>query len=129
MTRRQRALKVWAVIKTMGQAGLAEAIQAQIDLRRGFDELVKKEARLELLGSGMSISCFRVASYSNDAANELNRGILERLNREGRYFLSPTTLEGRFTLRICIVNLQTAMEHLEQLIADVLRIASELENH
>ena len=127
MTRRQRALKVWAVLRAMGAKGIAKSIEDHVDLRAAFDRRVEDSERLELLGSGLSISCFRFVARDPDRSASLNREILERLNHEGRYFLSPTVLDGRFSLRISIVNLNTAQQHLDQLVRDVERLGEELE--
>lgn len=86
------------------------------------------EATLELLGSGLSISCFRYrpagppAQTDETALCPINRRILDQLIGEGRVYMSPTTLEGRFSLRVCIVNFRTRRRDIDMLVSEVLRI-------
>jgi hypothetical protein len=44
----------------------------------------------------------------------------------GRAFVTGTVLEGRETLRACILHPGTGSEHLETLVAEVLAAAREL---
>ena len=125
LSRRFRALKVWAILKTRGVDGLGREIERQIELRRRLDHRIAAEDELEPLGSGLSISCFRYRPPSlddEDTLRHLNQGILRRLVDSGTAFMSPTTLEGRFSLRICIVNFRTQEADLDRLLGDVLRL-------
>ncbi len=123
LSRRFRALKVWAILKIRGRDQLAAEIGRQIELRRQIDRRVVAESDLELLGSGLSISCFRfhpAAIDDDQQLDRLNRQTLEAVVDEGQFFLSPTTLEGRYSLRICIVNFRTQITDLNRLIDRVL---------
>ncbi len=59
LTRRFRALKIWMILKVRGVDLLAKAIGRNIALRQRLDDHVIRHPRLELLGSELSISCFR----------------------------------------------------------------------
>lgn len=125
VTRRFRALKVWMIFKTRGTDAIAAAIGRNIALRRRLDEHVRAHPRLELLGSDLSITCFRYLPHGGsdgEAVDDLNRRILETLVAEGRFFMSPTTLEGRYALRVCIVSFRTTERDVDQLIDEIARI-------
>lgn len=126
MSRRNRALNVWAILKTRGMRGIASAIERDIALRRRLDARIAAEPELEPLGSDLSITCFRwrpVGEQDDARLNAANRAILERLVGEGRFFLSPTTLEGRYALRVCIVNFRTRESDVDLLVDEVLRLS------
>lgn len=138
MSRRFRGLKVWAILKTRGTAGLRSAIGHDIALRRYLDERIAAEPRLEALASELSIACFRyrpagmsgeraAGETSREILNEINRSILETLVEEGGCYLSPTTLEGRYALRVCIVNFRTRREDIDFLVDEILRIGDGLD--
>lgn len=132
LSRRFRALKVWMILKTRGADAIARVIERNIALRRYLDERVASEPGLEALGSDLSISCFRfVAPHvtDGDATNRLNQQILERLLASGRMYLSPTTLEGRYALRVCIVNFRTKQSDIDELIDQVLSEGNDLLRH
>jgi glutamate/tyrosine decarboxylase-like PLP-dependent enzyme len=125
MSRRFRGLKVWTVLKGRGADALAAAIQRDVDLRRQLDARVAADPRLEPLGSELSISCFRYrpAGIDEEAAiGRVNRTIVETLVAGGRCYMSPTTLDGRYALRACIVNFRTTSADIDFLIDEVLRI-------
>lgn len=127
LTRRLRALKVWAILKTRGADQLAAVIDHNIELRRHLDRRVAEHPHLEGLGSELSISCFRhvpPGTLDANTLNEHNRRILEALVHEGRLLMSPTTLDGRYSLRVCITNFRTTREDIDLLVNEVLRLAS-----
>jgi aromatic-L-amino-acid decarboxylase len=47
--------------------------------------------------------------------DDLNRAIMDRINREGEFFLSHTVLDGRFCLRVALGNLRTEWHHVDRL--------------
>ncbi len=125
LSRRFRALKVWAILNVHGAQGLGKEIQRQIDLRRYLDQRIAETPELEALGSDLSISCFRyrpTAEPNDEMLNPLNRHILETLVTEGSFLLSPTTLDGKYSLRICIVNFRTQRSDMDLLVEEVLRL-------
>lgn len=129
LSRRFRALKVWAILKTRGVDQIGEMIQRNIDLRKHLDERVAQHPRLERLGSGLSVSCFRYVppgATEDGVLNSLNQRILTTLNAEGRVHLSATTLEGRHCLRACIVNFRTSRGDVDFLIDETLRVGDEI---
>jgi aromatic-L-amino-acid decarboxylase len=48
------------------------------------------------------------------AGDEFNRRLLERLNREGRLYLTHTVLNGRYTLRFCVGQTHTEAAHVRR---------------
>jgi aromatic-L-amino-acid/L-tryptophan decarboxylase len=130
MTRRFRSLKVWSILKARGADGITAAIDRDIELRQTLDERIAEEADLEHLGSQLSISCFRFHPGLSGEAPEMteaelddaNRQILETIVQEGAAYMSPTYLDGRYALRVCIVNFRTTVEDVLFLLDEVLRI-------
>jgi aromatic-L-amino-acid decarboxylase len=58
----------------------------------------------------MGLVCFRLRQ-GDAATNELMR----RLNSSGRFFVSHTVLNGRYTIRVAIGNIRTRQRDVEQL--------------
>lgn len=128
MSRRFRGLKVWSILKTRGVDKLRSAIQHDIDLRKYLDARIEEAGELEHMGSELSIVCFRYVPQedcSEEALAEINRSIVTSLVRDGRFYLSPTELDGRFALRVCIVNFRTTETDLNALVAEVCRLGDE----
>ena len=126
MSRRFRGLKVWTVLQARGAEGIRRAIDHDLALRRYLDERIAAEARLESLGSELSISCFRFLPDDErmvrdpEAVNALNRRILDTLVAAGGCYMSPTTLDGRFALRACIVSFRTERSDIDFLVDSIL---------
>ena len=122
LSRRFRALKLWVMFKLRGVDAYRSAIAANIDVREHLDACIAAEADLELLASDLSISCFRYRPAGIDAASldRINTRIQRELLASGEIVLSPTTLDGRFSLRVCIVNFRTRRQDMDWLVERVL---------
>ena len=108
--RRFRALKLWFVIRHYGVDGLQHHIREHVNLAQQFSRWVTESADFELAAPApLNLVCFR-----HRGGDEINRQILERLNRSGDIYLTHTLLNGKFTLRLCIGQTQTATRHVER---------------
>ena len=56
---------------------------------------------------------------SVDTMAELNKELRERINARQRVFLTPTTLNGRYVIRICVLNFRTHMDRMEMCLEDI----------
>lgn len=118
-TRTFRALKVWMVVNQIGEAGYRELITRDITLADSLAEKIEHHPDFALLAHGpLSIVCFRYApSHApTDQWEDLNRRLLEIVQREGQVFLTSTRLHGVLALRACIVNFRTTEADLDTLL-------------
>jgi aromatic-L-amino-acid/L-tryptophan decarboxylase len=131
LSRRFRALKLWIMFKLRGVDVYRRAIADNIALREYLDQRVQAEAELELLASDLSISCFRYRPAGADAASldRINAAVQSRLMATGDIILSPTMLDGRYSLRICIVNFRTRRADMDWLVERVLAFGREAHAH
>src|SRR4051794_5515424 len=128
-TRPFRALKTWATIAARGRAGLAAQIARANRLARELATLVEREHELELAAPPeTSMVAFRArpAGCPTSRLEDLNRALPEAVQARGRAFVTGTVLDGRETLRACILHPDTDSTHLEVLVADVVATAREL---
>jgi aromatic-L-amino-acid decarboxylase len=101
--RRFRALKLWAVLRCYGRAGLQAMIREHVRLAELFESWVREEPGWEVVAPRhFSLVCFR-----REASDEENEALLERVNAGGEIFVSHTKLNGRYVLRLAIGNLRT----------------------
>jgi aromatic-L-amino-acid decarboxylase len=114
--RRFRALKLWAVLRCYGRAGLEERIREHIRLAALFEGWVRAEPGWEVAAPRhFSLVCFR-----REGADEENERLLERVNASGEVFLSHARLGGRYVLRLAIGSFRTTEDDV-RLAWDVLR--------
>jgi aromatic-L-amino-acid decarboxylase len=108
--RRFRALKLWAVLRCHGRAGLQALIRGHVRLAALFEGWVRKAPGWEVCAPRpFSVVCFR-----RQGGDEANAALLERVNRTGEVFLSATKLEGRTVLRLAIGNARTTEEDVRR---------------
>ncbi len=101
--RRNRALKLWFVLRYYGREGIQRVLRAHMEMARDFARQVEAHPDFELAAPVMfSLVCFRYRGSDDD-----NRALLDRVNATGDAFLSGTVLKGKFALRLAIGNIGT----------------------
>ncbi len=115
--RRFRALKLWMVLRCFGTDGIAVRLKEHMRLAQEFAGWVIQHPEFERLApTPLSVICFRARpSHIHDdeeALNAFNERLLQRLNAGGEIYLSHTTLDGRYTLRLAIGNVRTEERHV-----------------
>lgn len=115
--RRFRALKLWFVIRSYGVEGLRQLVREHLRLAELFKSWVEKDSRFELMAPvNLSLVCFRrkKEGASEEELANLNAALLERVNASGRVFLTHTSLEGRYVIRMAIGQRTTTERHVRQ---------------
>jgi aromatic-L-amino-acid decarboxylase len=108
--RRFRALKLWFVIRHYGVEGLQHHIRQHVALAQEFARWVADSSDFELaVQPPLNLVCFR-----HTGGDEFNRRLLERLNRSGKIYLTHTTLDGLYTLRLCVGGTHTGERHVRE---------------
>jgi aromatic-L-amino-acid decarboxylase len=126
LSRRFRALKLWATLRFYGGQRLAAAIGEDIRLAAHLADLVATAEDFELLaGPGLSTCCFRhtPAHMDEPGLDAHNERILQALQSDGRVYLSNATIDGHFALRACITNFRTARADMERVLTVVRELA------
>ena len=118
-SRRFRALPAWISIAAYGRAGIGAMVARNCAQARRFAEGLASIPSFELLDEvRLNIACF--ALRERDAA--ARDRVLERLARDGRAFMTPTTLFGRPAIRAAFSNWSTRDEDVA-IALDALRAA------
>lgn len=131
-TRSFRALKVRLALQTVGAEGCKRMITDDILLARRLYELAFAHPELEALTHSLSITTFRYVPAelpSGDEGpylDELNKKILHVLQARGSAYPSHTLVQGKFAIRVCIVNYNTSLADIEALPVAVAEIGAEL---
>jgi aromatic-L-amino-acid/L-tryptophan decarboxylase len=117
--RRFRSLKLWMIMRYFGQEGLAARIREHMRLAQLFARWVDEAPAFERLApTPFSTVCFRAHQSGMDDESKLealNEGIMNHINAQGRFFLSHTKLNGRYTIRVAIGNLRTTETDIRDL--------------
>ncbi|UCE02733.1 MAG: aspartate aminotransferase family protein [Candidatus Latescibacterota bacterium] len=125
-----RALKVWLALRQVGRRGYVQMIADDIALARRFHHLVDVHPELEAVSLHLSVSTFRyVPAQAPPGGVErepylkaVNEELLTRLQEGGEAFVSNAVVEGRYVLRMCVVNFRTSQEDIDALPEIITRI-------
>jgi glutamate/tyrosine decarboxylase-like PLP-dependent enzyme len=120
LSRPFRGLRMWLPLKLAGVAAFRAALEEKMLLARYFYEKMQKLDGF-VLGPhpDLSIVTFRYVPARGDA-DEFNRKLIGAVQRDGRIFMSSTMLDGKFTLRLAVLNVRTHRDTID-LAVEVLR--------
>jgi glutamate/tyrosine decarboxylase-like PLP-dependent enzyme len=120
-----RALKIWMAFQQAGRAGFLQTIAGDIALARHAFALFSEHPDFEAVTQNLSICTFRyvprtlrpgIGSEATEALlNRLNQELLNKIEAGGEAFLSNAVIDGKFLLRMCIVNFRTSLDDIESL--------------
>src|SRR4029079_2738462 len=128
LTRYSRALKIWISINYFGTTAIAAEIQKAFERARLLESLVAESDDFEpLCPAQFGIFCFRArpASMSGADLDDLNERINARVVAGGRFLISSTRLDGKFSLRMCTLGFRTTDDDIRALfdsIVDALEV-------
>jgi len=107
LTRPFRGMRLWLSLKLIGVGAFRAALEEKLLLAEYFYERIRE---LDGFVAGpppdLSIVAFRYRPNQGDQ-NDFNRRLFEAIRDDGRIFLSTTTLDGKFTLRLAILSYHT----------------------
>lgn len=119
LSRDFRGLRVWLPMKMFGLATFRQLLDEKLDLTFYATEELRKIDGIEIVAEPqLSIVAFRLVRPGVDP-NELNRQLLSRINARKRVMLTPTTVNGQFVIRICVVSFRTHRDRMEMAMEDV----------
>ena len=120
-----RALKIWLAFQQAGRAGYLQTIADDISLAQHAFRLFNEHPDFEAVTQNLSICTFRYIPRSLRAGlgSEETEAVLNRLNQTlqnqveagGEAFLSNAVVDGKYLLRMCIVNFRTSLDDIELL--------------
>jgi aromatic-L-amino-acid/L-tryptophan decarboxylase len=120
LTRSSRALKVWLSLSYFGVDAFRAAIDRCLDLAARAEQLIGGHPELELLSPAqLGIVAFRrrfpgVEQEWQSAV--LNAALVGRFEQSGLGLVSSTMLDGRYAIRLCILNHTTTEADVERTI-------------
>jgi L-2,4-diaminobutyrate decarboxylase len=122
-SRRADALKLWIGLLRYGADGLAAIYDHLCELTMRLHAMVSARGDLASLHVPQcNLLCFRYVGdgvLDPPALDLVNRELHDRFRSSGRGFIATVELEGRFALRVTIMNPLTREQHLHDLLEDI----------
>jgi aromatic-L-amino-acid decarboxylase len=123
-----RGLRMWLPLKLHGLAPFRAALQEKRLLTHWFYRQLVQHPRFEVpLVPQLTVVLFRYLPPSGEI-NAFNQQLAQRIQQDGRVFLSTTSIEGAYYLRLAILHYKTHFEEVERVFRLLNQHTSELEN-
>jgi glutamate/tyrosine decarboxylase-like PLP-dependent enzyme len=119
LTKHFRGLRMWLPLRLYGLDVFKAAWEEKILLCRYFYEEIKKMGFETGPFPDLSVCIYRYLSEQGDP-DAFNRALVEYVVRDGRVFVSSTTIEGVFWIRIAILSFRTHLSTID-LYLEILR--------
>jgi glutamate/tyrosine decarboxylase-like PLP-dependent enzyme len=107
MSRRARALPVWATLRAYGREGYRAMVERHVRLAQRVAQQVDESPDLERLAEvPLNVGCFRFRppGVPEDALDDLNRKLGASILDDGRVYFGTTDYAGKVAFRPAIVN-------------------------
>ena len=118
LSRRARGVEVWAALRSLGRAGLAELIERNCAQARRFAEKLSA-AGFEILND---VVLNQVLVAFGDA--DKTRRVIQGIQDEGTCWAGVTVWQGRTAMRISVSSWATTDEDVDRSVAAMIRIAA-----
>lgn len=113
LTKHFRGVRMWLPLKLFGLKPFRKALEEKLELTRYFYSELEKEEAIEVGPQpDLSVFYYRIKSEGGDS-NKLTKQLMQEIHEDGRIFMSSTSIEGDFYIRVAILSFRTHLEHIE----------------
>jgi len=130
-SRRFRALPVWLTLLAYGRSGIKFWVEQNIKLSKDIALWIEQSTHYELsYPCQMNVVLFRANAdgLTCQQADKKTAELIEKINRDGRFYVSPGQWQGKEIIRLCLSNWQTGQEDIE-VAKQALSELAESQNH
>ncbi|GGW72908.1 glutamate/tyrosine decarboxylase-like PLP-dependent enzyme [Winogradskyella epiphytica] len=126
LTKHFRGLRLWLPLKLFGLKPFRASLEEKLLLTRYFYKEIKQLDAYELGPKPeLSVAMFRYIPKSGDV-NAFNKKLIEAIQNDGRLFLSSTTINDVFWIRVAVVIFRTHLEDIDLLLKIIKEKVDEL---
>ena len=119
LSRRARGVEVWAALRTLGKAGVAEVIERNCAQARRFAQLLSA-AGFDVLNE---VVLNQVLVAFGDA--DRTKRVIQRVQDEGTCWAGVTVWQGRTAMRISVSSWATTDADVDRSVEAIVRVARE----
>ena len=106
-----RALKLWFVLRCFGAEGLRKMIRTHVAWARELADRIDAHRKLTTI----SPTPFALVSFAHVDGNGATDALVDRINDDGRFYITASTADGMRYARISVGSTWTARAHVEAL--------------
>jgi glutamate/tyrosine decarboxylase-like PLP-dependent enzyme len=129
MSRRARALPVWATLRAYGREGYRAMVERHLRLAQRVARQVDEAPDLERLADvPLNVVCFRFhpPGVAETELDNLNRSLGERILEDGRVYFGTTDYAGKVAFRPAIANWRTGEDDVDLIVKVVRELGARL---
>ena len=104
-----RALKLWFVLRSFGADGLRKMIRNHVAWTRRIAKHIDRHPRLERIAEVP----FALVAFAHRDGNTATDDLVERINRDGRFYITASEVDGRRYARIVVGSTWTTEAHID----------------
>ncbi len=128
LTKHFRGLRLWLPLQLYGIGPFRAALEEKALLCQYFFYKIQEVPGFEVGPfPDLSIAVFRYAPKTANA-NAFNQALVRHLHRDGQFFLSTTTIEGTFWIRMAVLSCRTHREDIDACIAFLEKAVREVQS-
>lgn len=116
LTRHFRGLRMWLPLQLHGLARYRAALEEKLLLARLFYERVQRLGFAVGPEPDLSVALFRWVPRDGADATACNKRLLAAVLADGRVFLSTTTIDGVFWIRVAVLCFRTHRDRIDALL-------------
>ena len=128
LTKHFRGPRVWFPLMLHGVEPFAAALEEKLELTRYFHREAARRGFEVGPEPELTVAMYRWVPEEGDA-NAFNRALAKYVNDDGRVFISTTSIDGTYVLRVAIVVFRTHLEHIDLTLDILEQGVAELEAH
>lgn len=113
LTKHFRGFRLWLPLKLHGIKPFIACLEEKLLLTAYFRECLLKLGFMLGPEPDLSVSYFWFPSPDMDE-NEFNKRLMQEIHRDGTVFLSSTTINGKFVIRMAILSFRTKLETIDK---------------
>jgi len=113
LTKHFRGLRMWLPLQLYGLAPFRAALEEKLMLCRYFYQKIQESGFEVGPAPELSIMIFRYVPEKGPA-DQFNQQLIEAVRRDGRVFLSSTTIGGQYWIRLAVLSFRTHLRTIDQ---------------
>ncbi|MFN0206336.1 MAG: pyridoxal phosphate-dependent decarboxylase family protein [Planctomycetota bacterium] len=118
LTKHFRGMRLWLPLQMLGVAPFRACLEEKLLLTRYFYNEVRKLGFETPTGPELSVATYRYIPKSG-GADEFNKRLRDSIVADGRVFISSTTLDGKYTLRLACLAFRTHLPEIDCLLSQL----------
>ena len=125
LTKHFRGLRLWLPLQLFGVKPFRKALEEKLLLCQYFYHKIQELGFRVGPEPELSVCIYRYENGTNDA-NDFNQKLIKAIQDDGRIFISSTTINGAFWLRLAVLVFRTHLNTIDEFLGIIVEKRNEL---